>query len=227
MLCCGCHFSFEKGCANETHFYQCEHCTAHVSHTQTFSRVWLKRSWRFAARIVFFIFQKKKKTVTLTGTSHVSRAKDMTRPHSSSTFSQHSILTRYFERENTLRSATCRPDWPSCRTLQVMRTTNSVEASSTEVTTMLLPSRRRSSGSAYNSGEDVTSALASSEVDERQILGMLASPLCTQKREASAAPSRVYHSNTENSVSGSSHFATSTGKPVACTHTRESQVEIQ
>ena len=34
--------------------------------------------------------------------------------------------------------------------------------------------------------------------------GMLDSPLSTQ-REASAAPSRIYHSNRENSVSSSSH----------------------
>ena len=34
-----------------------------------------------------------------------------------------------------------------------------------------------------------------SEVDDAQIVGMLASPLHMQEREASADPSRIYHSN--------------------------------
>ena len=54
---------------------------------------------------------------------------------------------------------------------------------------------RASFESTYNSGEDVTNALVSSEVDERQSLGTLASPLFTQKREASAAQARIYHSD--------------------------------
>ena len=90
---------------------------------------------------------------------------------------------------------------------------------------MLLPSRQASLGSTYNSREDIATTPASSEVDERQNVGMLASPPFTQKREASAAPSRIYHSNRENYVSSSS---TSTRKPVAMySHTRESNVEIQ
>ena len=48
---------------------------------------------------------------------------------------------------------------------------------------MLLPSRRASIGSTYNSGEDIATP-ASSEMDERQCMGMLASPLFTQKRDA-------------------------------------------
>ena len=49
-----------------------------------------------------------------------------------------------------------------------------VEVSNTKVTTMLLPSRRASDGSTYNSGEDIATTPASSEMDERQSMGMLA-----------------------------------------------------
>ena len=60
-------------------------------------------------------------------------------------------------------------------------------------------------------------ASPSPEVDERQSIGMLASPLFTRRREACAAPSRTYHSNRENAVSSTTH-----------THcTRESRAEIQ
>ena len=98
-----------------------------------------------------------------------------------------------------------------------------VEESSTEVRTMLLPSRRASIGSTYNSGVDIATVPASSEVDERPNLGMLASLLLTQQRQAGAAPSRTCHTNRENSVSSSSHFQTSTGRPVAkYPHKRES-----
>ena len=50
-----------------------------------------------------------------------------------------------------------------------------------EVTTVLLPSRTASTGSTYNSGEDMSTALAESEVDERSDLGLLASPLVTRQ----------------------------------------------
>ena len=50
-----------------------------------------------------------------------------------------------------------------------------VEVSSAEVTLFLLPSRRASFCSTYNAGEDVTTTLVSSEVDEWQSTGMLAS----------------------------------------------------
>ena len=60
-----------------------------------------------------------------------------------------------------------------------------VEVSSTEATTMLLPSGTVSIGSTYNSGEDIATALASSEVDERPNWRMLASPMFTQKEESS------------------------------------------
>ena len=55
-------------------------------------------------------------------------------------------------------------------------------------------------------------------------MGMLASLLFAQKREASAAPPRTYHSNRENSVSSSSHIPSSTGKLVAMySHNRKTE----
>ena len=52
---------------------------------------------------------------------------------------------------------------------------------------MLLPARRASFCSAYNSGEDVRTVPVS-DVDERLSMGMLASEQLMQKRVASAAP---------------------------------------
>ena len=80
-----------------------------------------------------------------------------------------------------------------------------VEVSSAEVTLVLQPSRRTSFCSVYNSGGDVTTTLVSSEVDERQSMGMLASLLLTQNSETSAAIARNYRSTRESSVSSSSH----------------------
>ena len=57
-----------------------------------------------------------------------------------------------------------------------------VEISNTEVTPIHRPSRRTSVCSVYNSGEDVTSAPVLSEVEGRQSIGRLASPLPMQKR---------------------------------------------
>ena len=55
------------------------------------------------------------------------------------------------------------------------------------------------------------------------ILGMLAPPLFTRERQAGAAPSRIYHSNREKSVSSLSHILSSTGKLVAMySHQRKS-----
>ena len=48
--------------------------------------------------------------------------------------------------------------------------------------------------SAYNTGESVTTTRVSSEVDERQSIGRLASPLVVQRREASAVLARIFHS---------------------------------
>ena len=64
-----------------------------------------------------------------------------------------------------------------------------VEVISAEVTPMLRVSGRLTILAATSPPR------VSSEVDERQSIGMLASPLFTLKREASAAPSRVYHLN--------------------------------
>ena len=66
----------------------------------------------------------------------------------------------------------------------------------------------------YNIGVDVSSSLVSSEIDERQSTGMLASPLLTEKREVSAVPARIYHSAGESSMSSSSHIR-SAGRLVA------------
>ena len=52
-----------------------------------------------------------------------------------------------------------------------------VEVISTHVSTTLLLSKQTSIGSTYNSGEDIATTPAVSEVDERSDLGMLASPL--------------------------------------------------
>ena len=54
-----------------------------------------------------------------------------------------------------------------------------------------------------------------SDLDDEQILALLASPLYLQEREASAERSQVYHSERENLMSSSSQDPTSTGKPVA------------
>ena len=107
-----------------------------------------------------------------------------------------------------------------------------VEVSSTEVSTVFLPQRKASMhwfDLQYNSGEDIATTLASSEVDERPNWGMLASPLLTRvtRRETSAAPSRIYNSNRENSESRSSRVPTSTERPVAMHSHRESQVQNQ
>ena len=80
---------------------------------------------------------------------------------------------------------------------------------------MLSLSRGASTGSTDNSGENIGATSAVSEMDERQNLGMLTSPLLTQERETSAAPFRMYHSHKKNSESRSSPVPTSTVRPVA------------
>ena len=84
-----------------------------------------------------------------------------------------------------------------------------VEINSTEVTRSHHPSRRTSFCSVYNSGEDATTTPVSSEVDERQSMGMLASPLLMQKRGAGAAAARIYHPSGESSMSSSPHVRSS------------------
>ena len=68
-----------------------------------------------------------------------------------------------------------------------------------------------------------------SEVDDAQIVGMLASLLYIQEREreASADLFRVYHSNRENSASSSSFFRSSAGKLAPkFSHKRKSSTEL-
>ena len=72
-------------------------------------------------------------------------------------------------------------------TITIFEPNDPVEVGSTEVPPVLLPSRRASFGSAYNSGEDVTTTPVSSEVDERPYWGMLASP-CSHRRERQVQP---------------------------------------
>ena len=97
-----------------------------------------------------------------------------------------------------------------------------VEISCTEVAPLHFASRMRSFCSVYNSGEDATSAPVSSEVDEKQSIERLASPLLIQKREASAIPARIYPSAGHSSMSRSSHIP-SMGKLVAThAHKRKS-----
>ena len=68
---------------------------------------------------------------------------------------------------------------------------------------------------------------ASSEVDERQHFGNVGSTaVYTGEGQAGAAPSRIYHSNREKSVSSSSHILSSTGEFVAMySHKRKSSRE--
>ena len=111
-------------------------------------------------------------------------------------------------------------DWLNKVLSQVL--SPSLRLSSALVTPVLLPSRRASFCSTYTSGEDVTTALVSSQVDDRQSMGILASPLLPQKREACAAPARIYHSIRNSSMSGS-YRITSAGRPVAMySHTQKS-----
>ena len=61
-----------------------------------------------------------------------------------------------------------------------------IEISRAEVTPTHQPPRSASFCSVHNSGEDARTTPVSSEVDEIQSMGMLTSPLLTQKREANA-----------------------------------------
>ena len=58
-------------------------------------------------------------------------------------------------------------------TMTVYVPNDSVEVGSTEVTIVLSPPRRASIGSTYNSGEDIATTPALSEVDGRPDLGLL------------------------------------------------------
>ena len=76
--------------------------------------------------------------------------------------------------------------------------------------------------STFDSAESIATSPAESDLDDEQLRDMLASPLYLQKKEASADRSRVR----ENSVSSSSHFRESAGKPAAVfSHKRKSSQE--
>ena len=159
-----------------------------VSHTQTFSRVWLKvmHCHRVAAFLLSFLKN-----------SHPHERMSWRTPCLiAAPFSlQHSTLS-LLDLPN--RTNPCVPPqglvfgrFAEQSPLTGYEPNAPVEVNSTKVMTILLHPRKASIGSTYNSGEDTTPA--ASEVDERSNLGKLASPLSTQEREASAIPFRIYN----------------------------------
>ena len=74
---------------------------------------------------------------------------------------------------------------------------------------------RPSMTSTHDSAESITTPPPTSDLDDDPIRNMLASPLYLQERAASADRSRVNHCFRENSVSSSSRFRESAGKPAA------------
>ena len=79
-----------------------------------------------------------------------------------------------------------------------------VEISSAEVTTNLQPSRRASFCSLYNSGEDVTTTLVSSDVNERQSMGDLLR--CTShERKSSSDPRSVQETHSARARTRTEH----------------------
>ena len=79
--------------------------------------------------------------------------------------------------------------------------------------------------STYDSAESFPTLPPESDLDDEQTRNMLVSPLYLQEREASADRSRVYHLFSEDSVTSSSHFRESAGKPAAMFSTQESRVK--
>ena len=148
------------------------HRTARMSHTQTFSRVWLKELNRPApARIVvvFFFcvsFQKKSHLHSPQVLNDAqSLLPDFPFPppqHAPSLYIPRTVLNPAI---HAMEASLV--DWSNNVLSQVNEPNVTLELSSTEVTLVLLPSRRSSFVSAYNTGEDVTTALVSPEVDER------------------------------------------------------------
>ena len=69
-------------------------------------------------------------------------------------------------------------------------------------------------GSTYDSAESIARS-PESDLDDKQLRALLASPLYLQEREASAERSQVFYSERENLMSSSSQDPISTGKPVA------------
>ena len=90
---------------------------------------------------------------------------------------------------------------------------------------MLVPSRRAGIGSTYNSGEDIATTPASSEVDERPNMGMLASHVSTKEREMQRHSGFI--TVTQKIRSHFHHlFRPEQGDLQRCIHIKESQVEI-
>ena len=67
--------------------------------------------------------------------------------------------------------------------------------------------------SKYDSAESIATP-SESDLDDEQLLALLASPLYLQERGASAERSQVYHFERENLMSSSFQDPISTGKPV-------------
>ena len=141
---------------------------AHFTHANIFLRV-AEGPEPGSARMVSCVFLKK---------SHLH-------PHwSCFTCSQCCLTSRHFHFHNTVHPLYSFPRtvvptaihtledslvaWLNKSPLLCYEPNVTVEASSAEVTPMLSPSRRASFGSTYNSREDVTTSLVSSEVDKRQ-----------------------------------------------------------
>ena len=70
-------------------------------------------------------------------------------------------------------------------------------------------------GSTYNSGDDIATALAVSDVSERSDVGLLASPLLSQERERQVRTHADFITLIESSGTSLSHFRYSTVKSVA------------
>ena len=156
---------------------------ARKTHTQTFSRVWLKDLTRVQGHIVaacccLFLKQSSSRAPVM---SHTWRDRaPFPLPHSTPSQIDPPDKTNPCAPQPGLlfgRVAQQRP-------LTSYEPNAPVDVSSTEVTTTLLPSRKASIGSTCNSGEDIVTAPAVSELGERSDLGMLASPLSIQERQA-------------------------------------------
>ena len=161
--------------------------TIHVNSTPQFARdtrkhfrVWFKRSSRFAARTVLCHFARWSPSQT-----HFMS-------HAQCTWLDRILLPL----PHCTPSSLCPPErsirhdpqhgvqfgrFAEQCSMTVYEPNDSVEDSSTEVTTVLSLPRRGSIGSTYNSGEDIATTPALSEVDGGPNLGLLASPLLTVK----------------------------------------------
>ena len=99
-----------------------------------------------------------------------------------------------------------------------------IEVNDTEVTTILF--HRQSMTSTCDSAESIATLPLEADLDDEQVKAMLASPLYQQERESSADQPLVYHSDRQNSVSSSSRFRASAGRPAALfSHKRKSSQE--